>query len=159
MAIRKTRPMGDEILRKTAKPVGEMNLRTRILIKDMFDTMYREAGVGLAAPQVGVLKRIFVIDCSEDESRAMVFINPEILETSGEQTGSEGCLSIPGKHATVTRPMTVTVRAFNEDMQEFTLTAEGLEARCILHENDHLNGILYADRAEGPLEDNAAEEA
>ena len=110
MGIRKIRIEGDEILRKTAKPVTEMNLRTKALIRDMFDTMYKAEGVGLAAPQVGILKRLFVIDCSADRSRAMVFINPEILETEGAQTGEEGCLSVPGKHATVTRAMKVTVR-------------------------------------------------
>ena len=155
MGIRKIRTMGDEILRKTAKPVTEMNLRNKVLVKDMFDTMYKAEGVGLAAPQVGILKRIFVIDCGE---HPLVFINPEILETEGEQTGEEGCLSIPGKHAQVTRPMKVTVRALDAEMNEFTFTAEGLEARCILHENDHLNGVLYPDKAEGPLVDNEAEE-
>ena len=110
MGIRKIRTMGDEILRKTAKPVTEMNLRNKVLVKDMFDTMYKAEGVGLAAPQVGILKRIFVIDCGE---HPLVFINPEILETEGEQTGEEGCLSIPGKHAQVTRPMKVTVRALD----------------------------------------------
>ena len=158
MASRKIRTMGDEILRKVAKPVTEMNLRNKMLIKDMFETMYKAEGVGLAAPQVGVLKRIFVMDCSADKSRAMALINPEILETEGEQTGDEGCLSVPGKHATVTRPMKVTVRALNEQMEEFTMTVEGLEARCVLHENDHLDGILYPDEAEGPLIDNEAEE-
>lgn len=154
MGIRKIRIEGDEILRKTAKPVTEMNLRTKALIRDMFDTMYKAEGVGLAAPQVGILKRIFVIDCSADRSRAMVFINPEILETEGAQTGEEGCLSVPGKHATVTRAMKVTVRALNEEMEEFTLTLEGLEARCVLHENDHLDGVLYVDKAESPVVDN-----
>lgn len=150
--------MGDGILRKTAKPVEEMNLRNRVLIRDMFDTMYKAEGVGLAAPQIGILKRIFVIDCTADRSRPLVFINPEILAEEGEQTGEEGCLSVPGKHATVTRAMKVTVRALNEDMEEFTLTLEGLEARCVLHENDHLNGVLYPDRASSPLEDNEEEE-
>ncbi len=158
MGIRKIRTMGDEILRKTAKPVTEMNLRNKMLIRDMFDTMYKAEGVGLAAPQVGILKRIFVMDCSADRSRAMVFINPEILETEGEQTGDEGCLSVPGKHAQVTRPMKATVKALDAEMKEFTVTVEGLEARCVLHENDHLDGILYPDKADGPLVDNEAEE-
>lgn len=154
MGIRKIRTLGDDILRKTAKPVTEMSLRNQLLIKDMFDTMYQAEGVGLAGPQVGILKRIFVIDCGENP---LVFINPEILSTEGEQTDEEGCLSVPGKHATVTRPMKVTVRALDRELQPFTLTAEGLEARCILHENDHLDGILYVDKAEGPVEDNQAE--
>lgn len=158
MGIRKIRVEGDDILRKTAKPVTEMTLRNKTLIRDMFETMYKAEGVGLAAPQVGVLKRIFVMDCSMDKSRAKAFINPEILETEGEQTGDEGCLSVPGKHATVTRAMKVTVRALDEEMEEFTMTAEGLEARCILHENDHLSGILYVDKAEGPLMDNDSED-
>ena len=157
MGIRKIRIEGDDILRKICKPVTEMNLRTKLLIRDMFDTMYKAEGVGLAAPQVGILKRIFVIDCTADRSRPLVFINPEILASEGEQTGEEGCLSIPGKHATVTRAMTVTVRAFDAEMKEFTMTAQGLEARCILHENDHLNGILYPDKADSPLEDNDEE--
>ncbi len=154
MGIRKIRTEGDEILRKISKPVTEMTPRTKALIRDMFDTMYKADGVGLAAPQVGILKRIFVIDCTVDRSLPRVFINPEILETEGEQTGEEGCLSVPGKHATVTRPMKVRVRALNEDMEEITLTLEGLEARCVLHENDHLDGILYVDKAEGPVVDN-----
>ncbi len=154
MGIRKIRTEGDEILRKTSKPVTEMTLRTKALIRDMFDTMYKADGVGLAAPQVGILKRLFVIDCTADRSLPRVFINPEILATEGEQTGDEGCLSVPGKHAQVTRPMKVTVRALNEDMEEFTLTVEGLEARCVLHENDHLDGVLYVDKAEGPVMDN-----
>ena len=154
MGIRKIRTEGDEILRKICKPVTEMTPRTRALIRDMFDTMYKADGVGLAAPQVGILKRIFVMDCSADRSLARVLIDPEILETEGEQTGEEGCLSVPGKLATVTRPMKVTVRALNEDMEEVTLTLEGLEARCVLHENDHLDGILYIDKAESPVVDN-----
>lgn len=154
MGIRKIRTEGDEILRKISKPVTEMTPRTKALIRDMFDTMYKADGVGLAAPQVGILKRIFVIDCTADRSLPRVFINPEILETEGEQTGSEGCLSVPGKHATVTRPMKVRVRALDENMKVFTLTLEELEARCVLHENDHLDGILYVDKAEGPVVDN-----
>lgn len=157
MGIRKIRTEGDEILRKTSKPVTEMTPRTKALIRDMFDTMYKADGVGLAAPQVGILKRIFVIDCTADRSLPRVFINPEILETEGEQTGNEGCLSVPGKHAQVTRPMKVRVRALDENMEEFTLTLEELEARCVLHENDHLDGILYVDKAEGPVVDNEEE--
>lgn len=148
MAIRTIREMGDDLLRKSSKPVREMTPRLRKLIEDMLDTMYDDEGVGLAAPQVGILKRVFVIDIGEGP---LVFINPEILETEGEQTGYEGCLSIPGKHAKVTRPMKVRVRALNRDMEEFTLEGEELLARAICHENDHLNGILYVDKAEGPL--------
>ena len=158
MSIRTIRIMDeDEILRKHAKPVKAMDLRTQKLIKDMKDTLYEADGVGLAAPQVGILKRLFVTDCSEDRSDFRVFINPEILETEGAVTDNEGCLSVPGKHALVTRPEKVKVRALDENMEEFTLEAEGLLARCICHENDHLDGILYVDKAEGPVEANSKE--
>ena len=154
MATRKIRIMGeDEVLNKVCKEVKEMNLRNRILVKDMFDTMYEANGVGLAAPQVGILKRIFVVDVTGEDP--LVFVNPEILETSGEQTDYEGCLSVPGKSGLVTRPNYVKVRAFNENMEEFELEAEELLARCILHENDHLNGVLYVEKAEGGIRDNA----
>lgn len=158
MGIRTVRKIEeDEILRKIAKPVKDMSARTLVLIDDMLETMYAEAGVGLAAPQVGVLKRIFVVDCEQTEEgpgKPLVFINPEILEKSGAVTDQEGCLSVPGRHALVTRPEKVTVRALDRNMMPFTLEAEGLLARCICHENDHLNGILYVDKAEGPIEFN-----
>lgn len=158
MGIRTIRKMGeDEILHKKAKAVKEMTARNLNLIDDMFATMYAEGGVGLAAPQVGVLKRIFVADCEQTEEgpgKPLVFINPEILEESGAVTDSEGCLSVPGRHALVTRPERVKVQALDRNMEPFTLEAEGLLARCICHENDHLNGILYVDKAEGPLEYN-----
>ena len=155
MGIRTIRDMGDDILRKHSKPIKEMTPRIRQLIADMFETMYDDNGVGLAAPQVGILKRLFVIDCGDPETlepRPYVFINPEILETRGEVTDSEGCLSIPGRFAPVPRPEWVKVRALDKDMKEFTLEAEGLLARCICHENDHLDGILYVDKATGPVE-------
>lgn len=155
MAIRTIREMGDELLRKTSKPLKEMTPRICQLIDDMFETMYDDNGVGLAAPQVGILKRLFVIDCGEAETgepRPLVFINPEILETEGEVTDNEGCLSIPGRFAPVPRPERVKVRALDRNMKEFTLEAEGLLARCICHENDHLDGILYVDKATGPVE-------
>ena len=155
MGIRKIRVLGDEVLRKISKPVPEMTARNRSLIGDMLDTMYDACGVGLAAPQVGILKRIFVIDIGEGP---VVFINPEITATSGTQTDREGCLSIPGKHADVTRPMQVTVKAQDIYMQPFELTAEGLMARAICHENDHLDGKMYADIADGPLQDNEDDE-
>ncbi len=144
MAIRNIRYDGDEILRKVCKPVKEMNERTLTLIDDMFDTMYEANGVGLAAPQVGILKRIVVIDIGNDEP--LCLINPVIVETEGEQTGDEGCLSLPGKIGTVTRPMKVVCKAFNENMEEITITGEGLLARAICHETDHLDGILYKDK-------------
>lgn len=153
MAIRKMRVVGedDEILRTKCKEVEQMTPKIKKLIKDMLDTMYEQNGVGLAAPQVGVLKRIVVIDIGEGP---YVFINPEILETDGEQTGNEGCLSIPGKFAVVTRPNHVVVRAYNEDMEEFVLEAEELMARAVCHECDHLDGVLYIDKMEGTLHDN-----
>ena len=141
----------DQILRTKCKEVEQMTPKIKKLIRDMLDTMYEQNGVGLAAPQVGILKRIVVIDIGEGP---YVFINPVILETDGEQTGNEGCLSIPGKFGIVTRPNHVVVKAFNEDMEEFVLEGEELMARAICHECDHLDGILYTDRMEGPLHDN-----
>ena len=139
MAIRTIREMGDDVLTKVCKEVPKMTLRTRILIEDMLDTMYQAAGVGLAAPQVGILKRIVVIDVGEGP---IVMINPEILETSGEQTGEEGCLSVPGKAGVVTRPNYVKARALNENMEEYIIEGEELLARAICHELDHLDGHL-----------------
>ncbi|MBQ9983126.1 MAG: peptide deformylase [Lachnospiraceae bacterium] len=151
MALRQVRVDGDDILRKKCKEVKEVTERTRILIDDMFETMYETNGVGLAAPQVGILKRIVVIDV--DYETPLVLINPVIIEKSGEQTGDEGCLSIPGKVATVTRPFHVVCRCFNENMEEIEIEGEGLLARAICHELDHLEGILYKDVADGPLRD------
>ena len=150
MAIRKIRTMGDRILTKKCRPVEEMTPKIKTLINDMLDTMYDAYGVGLAAPQVGILKRIVVIDVGD---RPWVLINPEITETSGEQTGDEGCLSLPGKSGTVTRPNVVTVKAYDENMEPFTLTGEGLLARAICHECDHLDGIMYVEHVEGELRD------
>lgn len=152
MATRLIREIGDPVLIKQCKEVKEMTDRTKELIEDMFDTMYEADGVGLAAPQVGILKRIFVIDVTGEDP--MVFINPEILETDGEQTGYEGCLSVPGKSGIVTRPNHVKVKALDIEMNEFVLEAEELMARAILHENDHLNGILYTEKVEGELVSN-----
>ncbi len=143
MAIRNIRVDGDEVLRKVCKPVIKMNDRTLMLIDDMFDTMYESNGVGLAAPQVGILKRIVVIDVMDDNP--LVLINPEIIEADGEQTGEEGCLSLPGLSGEVTRPAHVICKALDENMEEFTVEAEGLLARCICHELDHLDGKLYKD--------------
>ncbi|MGN0158143.1 MAG: peptide deformylase [Brotaphodocola sp.] len=156
MAIRQVRTIGDDILRKQCKPVKEMTPRTAELIEDMFETMYETNGVGLAAPQVGVLKQVVVMDV--DDGNQYVLINPEILETSGSQTGQEGCLSVPGKHGTVTRPNYVKVRALNENMEEFVLEGTELLARCICHECAHLHGELYVDIVEGDLMDNEEEE-
>ena len=150
MAIREIRVQGDEVLTKVCKEVKAMTPRTAILIEDMIDTMYEEMGVGLAAPQVGVLKRIVVIDVGEGP---MVLINPEILEVSGEQTGDEGCLSVPGKAGLVTRPNYVKVKALNEDMEEVIYEGEELLARAFCHEIDHLDGHLYVEKVEGELHD------
>ena len=151
MAIRQIRFDGDDILRKKCKEVKEMTDRIRTLIDDMFDTMYEANGVGLAAPQVGILKRIVVIDV--DYGNPYVLINPVIVERDGEQTGDEGCLSLPGKVATVTRPNHVICKCLNEDMEEVEIEGEGLLARAICHELDHLDGILYKDVADSPLRD------
>ncbi|MCR4720124.1 MAG: peptide deformylase [Lachnospiraceae bacterium] len=158
MALRMIRIKGDPILEKVCKPVAAVTDKTRELIDDMLDTMYDANGVGLAAPQIGVLKRIFVIDVSEEGNEPMVFINPKIIKTSGSQTGDEGCLSIPGKTATVTRPDHVVVRACDEEMKEFELEGDGLLARAIMHENDHLDGHLYVEKAEGPVRDVKAQQ-
>ncbi|MGI6010564.1 MAG: peptide deformylase [Ruminococcus sp.] len=150
MAIRNIRKMGDKILTKTCRPVEEMTPRIKELIQDMLDTMYENYGVGLAASQVGILKRIVVIDVGEGP---VVLVNPEIVETKGEQTGDEGCLSVPGKTGTVTRPMYARVQAFNEKMEPVTVEGEGLMARAICHECDHLDGVLYVEHVEGELRD------
>lgn len=149
MALRNIREQGDPVLGKVCKEVKEVNSRTKNLIDDMFETMYEADGVGLAAPQVGILKRIFVVDVTGEDP--LVFINPQIIETSGEQTGYEGCLSVPGKTGTVTRPNHVKIRAYDENMEEFELEGEELLARAILHENDHLDGHLYVEKIEGEL--------
>ena len=154
MALRTIRTIGDDILTKKCKEVKDMTPRMQTLVDDMFETMYETGGVGLAAPQVGVLRKIVVIDVDD---RPITLVNPVITETSGEQTGSEGCLSVPGKAGEVTRPMKVTVKAFDREMNEFTLEGEELLARAICHELDHLEGKLYVDLVEGDLYDVAAE--
>jgi peptide deformylase len=151
MAIRKIREFGDSVLRKQCKEVKEVTGRVRTLVEDMIDTMYEANGVGLAAPQVGVMKRIVVIDVGDGP---IVFINPKILETDGEQFGTEGCLSLPGKMAYVRRPNHVKACAYDIDMNYFEIEGEELLARAICHELDHLDGVLYIDRMEGELLDN-----
>mgnify|MGYP002512048515 FL=1 len=153
MAIRNIRTEGDEILRKKSKEVTGLTTKITTLIEDMVETMYEANGVGLAAPQVGILKRIVVIDAGEGLHG---LINPVILETDGEQTGGEGCLSVPGKTATVTRPNYVKVKALDREMKEFVLEGTELLARAICHECDHLEGILYVDKAERPIMDSEA---
>lgn len=150
MALRNIREMGDPVLNKVCKEVKEMNDRTLQLIDDMFDTMYEACGVGLAAPQVGILKRIVVIDCGDDP---ILLINPKVIETRGEQTGQEGCLSVPGKAGIVTRPEYAKVSALNEKMEEIIVEGEGLLARALMHEIDHLEGHLYVEKVEDGLFD------
>ena len=149
MAIRNIREIGDPVLNKNCKEVKEMTERTLELIDDMFDTMYEAQGVGLAAPQVGILKRIVVIDVTGDDP--MLLINPVILESSGEQTGYEGCLSVPGKSGIVTRPNYVKVKAYDEELNPFELEGTELLARASCHEMEHLDGHLYVEKVEGDL--------
>ena len=162
MALREIRELGDEVLRKKAKEVKILTPRLKELIGDMFDTMYAANGVGLAAPQVGILRRIVVIDCGDDP---ITLINPVIVEKDGEQIGEEGCLSVPGKVGVVKRAMHCRVRALDADMKEYEVEGEGLLARCLQHEIDHLDGKMYVDIAEemhdvtAESEDEAQEEA
>ena len=152
MAIRAIRVIGDSVLNKKCKEVKAVNDRTKVLIEDMIDTMREANGVGLAAPQIGVLNRIVVIEIEPEN--VYVLINPVILEQDGEQEGYEGCLSVPGKSGIVKRPNHVKVKAFDIDMNEYTLEGEGLLARAICHECAHLEGELYVDLVEGELIDN-----
>lgn len=158
MAFRKIRTLGDPVLTKTAKPVTEMNDKIKELIFDMLDTMYAANGVGLAAPQVGVLKRIAVIDVSPEGNDPIILINPEIISTSGSQTGDEGCLSVPGKAGCVTRPNKVTVRAYSLKMKQYEITGTELLARALCHEIDHLDGVVYVEKVEGELHNVNAQE-
>ncbi len=154
MAIRKIREVGeigDSVLRKPCKEVKEITPRVQDLINDMFDTLYEADGVGLAAPQVGILKRIAVIDVTGEDP--ILLINPKVLETSGEQTGYEGCLSVPGKTGRVTRPNYAKILAYNENMEPFEIEGTELLARAMLHELDHLEGHIYVEKVEGPLQD------
>jgi peptide deformylase len=155
MALRKLRYDGDPVLNKVAKEVKELTPRVKELIDDLLDTMYAENGVGLAAPQVGILKRICVIDIGEGP---YVFINPEIIASSGEQTGDEGCLSLPGKSGVVTRPNYVKARALDRNMVPFEIEGIELFARAMCHEFDHLDGHLYTEKVEGGLKDVEYEE-
>lgn len=155
MAIRTIREIGDPVLEKKCKEVKEMTERTKELIDDMIETMYEADGVGLAAPQVGILKRICVIDIGEGP---IVFINPKVVETSGEQSGHEGCLSVPGKSGVVTRPNYVKVVALDENMEPFEIEGTELLARAIMHETDHLDGHMYTELVEGPLYDVSQDE-
>lgn len=150
MAIRKIRQLGDEILRKKCREVPEITPKLKELIKDMYDTMYEAEGVGLAAPQVGILKRIVVIDV---DGTPYTMVNPRILETRDAQTGGEGCLSVPGKAGDVTRPAYVRAEAWDENMERYEVEGEGYLARAICHELDHLEGVMYVDKVVGDLYD------
>ena len=149
MASRNIREIGDPVLNKSCKTVTVITDRTRQLIDDMFETMYDAEGVGLAAPQVGILKRIVVVDVTGEDP--ILLINPVIMETSGEQTGNEGCLSVPGKTGVVTRPNYVKVKAYNENMEPFEIEGTELLARAFCHEIEHLDGHLYVEKVEGEL--------
>ena len=155
MAIRNLRLEGDPILRKTSREVKEITPKVRELIDDMLETMYEKEGVGLAAPQVGILKRVVVIDIGDGP---LVMINPMIVREEGTQTGDEGCLSVPGKAGQVTRPNEVTVHFMDEDGEYYELVGTELLARAICHECEHLDGKLYIDRVEGKLHDVVEEE-
>ena len=154
MALRTIREYGDDVLEKKCKTVKEITPRIKELVQDMLETMYNANGVGLAAPQVGILKRIVVIDVSPEADQPLVMINPEILETDGEQTGYEGCLSLPGKSGVVTRPNYVKAKATDLDGTEYIIEGEELLARAICHELDHLDGHMYVEKVEGELVNN-----
>ncbi|MBR5528158.1 MAG: peptide deformylase [Clostridia bacterium] len=147
MAILKIVEEGDDILRKKCREVTEITPKILTLLDDMRDTLIKANGVGLAAPQVGILRRIFIIDAGagEDQHEIIEFINPRIIETKGHQEEVEGCLSVPGKYGVTSRPMTVTVEATDRNGKTFTYTGSALYGRCLCHENDHLDGILYID--------------
>jgi len=157
MALRTIRVMGDEILTKQCRPVKEMTPRIKTLIEDMLETMYDAEGVGLAAPQVGILKQICVIDVTPECDHPIVLVNPEIIELSGEQIGQEGCLSVPGKvgivTGVVTRPDYAKVKALDENMNEIIVEGEELLARALQHEIDHLSGTLYVSKTENGIQD------
>ena len=155
MALREVRLIPDGVLRKQAKPIKEVTPRMKTLIKDMYNTMDSEDGIGLAGPQVGILKRVFTVGIGDIR---MAFINPEILETSGSYLDVEGCLSIPGETGVVERPEYIKVKAMNEEGKYFVMEAQYLLARCILHELDHLDGILFTDKLADVPEDFEPEE-
>ena len=145
MAIRTIRTDEDPVLRKKARAIGQVDSKLSGLIEDMIETMYDADGVGLAAPQVGILKRVIVIDLY-DETGVKVLVNPEIIDQEGEQEEVEGCLSLPGKAGVVIRPARVVVKALNENGEEFIIEGTGLLARALCHEIDHLEGVLFTDK-------------
>lgn len=158
MAIRNIREIGDNVLNKKSKEISEVDKKLNVLIDDMLDTMYEACGVGLAAPQVGILKRLVVIDVSPEGNEPIILINPVIIATEGEQIGDEACLSVPGKVGTVTRPNYVKVKAFNRNMEVYEVEGSGLLARAFCHEIDHLDGNLYVERVEGELRNSFSED-
>ena len=154
--VRKILELGDENLRKICKPMPKFDLRLWLLLRDMADTMYDAEGVGLAAPQVGILRRVVVIDVG-DEHGLIELVNPQIIATEGEQAGSEGCLSVPGRRGYVVRPNKVTVRAQDRKGKHFEITGEGLLARALCHEIDHLDGVIYVDKMDHEIFDDEKE--
>ncbi len=150
MALREILTEGDPALTKRARPVKKFDKRLNELIDDLLETMYEGDGVGLAAPQVGVLRRVFVMDLDDGQGPS-VFVNPEILASEGDQEGPEGCLSLPGLFGIVKRPLSVTIRALDREGETFEKTLEGLAARCVCHEKDHLDGILFRRHSQIPL--------
>jgi len=155
--VRKILTLGDENLRKVCKPMQKFDLRLWLLLRDMADTMYKADGVGLAAPQVGILRRVVVIDV-QDEHGLIELVNPEIIAAEGEQAGSEGCLSVPGRRGYVVRPQKVTVRAQDRKGKFFEITGEDLLARAFCHEIDHLDGVMYVDKMDHEIFDSGEEE-
>ena len=150
--VRNIIKLGDETLRKISKPMQKFDLRLWLLLRDMADTMYKADGVGLAAPQIGILRRVVVIDV-QDEHGLIELVNPEIIAMEGEQAGSEGCLSVPGRRGYVVRPNKVTVRAQDRKGKFFEITGEELLARALCHEIDHLDGIMYVDKMDHEIFD------
>jgi len=149
MAVQKIKYYGSSVLERRAKEVKSMAPEIKTLIRDMFDTMHRYNGVGLAAPQIGVSKRVIVIDCGDEyQEEPLVLINPEIVAAEGSQTGDEGCLSFPDMFLPITRPMTISVRFRTEEWKHVEVEVEGLLARAITHENDHLEGKLFIELVE-----------
>ena len=155
MALRTIRVQGDPVLEKVCREITEVTPKIQTLASDMLETMYDACGVGLAAPRVGILRRIVVIDIGDGP---LIMINPVILETSGEQTGDEGCLSLPGKAGQVTRPNYVKAKYYDLDMNEVVVEGEALLARAICHELDHLDGHMYTEKVEGSIHDVTYEE-
>ena len=145
MALRKILTDKEPALHKVCKPVTDFDAKLHKLLDDMTETLIESGGVGLAAPQVGILRRVFLVDIGEEENEIVEFINPEILETDGEQVGPEGCLSVPGKYGLVKRPYYAKVRAQDRNGNWFEAEGEELIGRCFCHENDHLDGIIYTE--------------